>query len=81
MEIKVKLYANFREKGPKGVPLGEGFSLEVKEGATISDVLKQLDIAEDEARVVMVNSTIIREFDYQLKPLDLFVAFPPIGGG
>ena len=81
MEIKVKLFGNFREKGPKGLPIGDHFTIQVTDGATISDVLQQLDIAEDEARVVIVNSNIIRDFKFQLNPSDLFVAFPPIGGG
>ena len=81
MEIKVKLFGNFREKCPQGSSLGEAFLLNVKEDATIAEVLEQLEIPEHEARVVLVNSNIIREFNYKLKTLDLFVAFPPIGGG
>ena len=81
MQIKVKLFGNFREKCPKGLPLGDHFTIQVPDGATISDVLHQLDIAEDEARVVIINSNIIRDFKFQLNPSDLFVAFPPIGGG
>ena len=81
MEIKVKLYGTFRDRCPKGTPLGEAFPLSVKENATIIDVLNTLKISEEEARVVIVNSNIIREFSFQLNPSDLFVCFPPVGGG
>ena len=81
MEIKVKLFGTFRDRCPKGTILGEAFSLNVKENANILDVLKQLDIKLEEARVIIVNSNIIREMEYKLNPLDLFVCFPPIGGG
>lgn len=81
MEIKVKLYGTLRDRCPKGTALGEEFLIVVKDNATINEVLTKLSISEDEARVVIVNSNIIRELDHKLNPLDLFVVFPPIGGG
>ena len=81
MKIKVKLYGTLRDKGPKGLELGKQFTIEVDEGATINDVLKELKIQMEEARVVIINSNIVRDYTYQLNSLDLFVCFPPIGGG
>ncbi len=81
MEINIKLYGTLRDRCPEGTALGQGFPLNVKDNATITDALIDLKISNDEVRVVLVNSNIIKDFNYQLKPSDLFVCFPPIGGG
>ncbi|MHA1984040.1 MAG: MoaD/ThiS family protein [Candidatus Hodarchaeales archaeon] len=81
MEIKVKLFANFRDKGPQNLAIGEAFSLNIKDDAKVIDVLKQLEIPEEDARIVLVNSVVTRDFQHSLKPADLLACFPPIGGG
>ncbi len=77
MKIKVKLFGTSKELAPKGITFGDYHTIDVEENATILDVLKKLNIPVDEARVVVINSNIIRDYSYQLNSLDLFICYPP----
>jgi len=81
MKIKVKLYGTLRDRGPKGLAIGEHFPLEIDQGDTVNDILKQLKIELEEAKVVIINSNIVQDYSFQLNESDLFVCFPPVGGG
>ena len=81
MEIKVKLYGTLRDRCPKGTPLGAHFPLEITSGSTVNDILEKLNITLDEAKVVIINSNIVQDYSFQLNESDLFVCFPPVGGG
>ena len=81
MEIRVKLFATFREKAPTKVAIGEAFHLKVKDDCVVLDLLDHLDIPVEEAKIVMVNGISIKDYNHKLKQADLVACFPPIGGG
>ena len=81
MQINVKLYGTLRDRCPEGLPLGEHFQLEIDQGDTVNDVLKKLKIELEEAKVVIINSNIVKDYSFEVKESDLFVCFPPVGGG
>lgn len=77
--IHVKLFATLRRLRP-GLGLGESFPVELPPGATLGDLIEQLDLPEAEVKIVFVNG-IIREPDHVLADGDELGIFPPIGGG
>ena len=81
MEIRVKLFATFREKGPKGLAIAEAFTLEIEENASVFDLLNKLDIPAVEAKIVLINGVAAKDYNDIIKENDLVACFPPIGGG
>jgi molybdopterin converting factor small subunit len=79
MKIRVKLFANLGRFSPGGLP-GTPFDLELKEGATLQDLVNQLGIPAEETKVTFVNG-IVQTLGYVLQPGDDTGIFPPIGGG
>jgi molybdopterin converting factor small subunit len=79
MKIRVKLFATLSRFSPGGLP-GTPFDVELKEGATLQDLVNQLGIPAAETKVTFVNG-IVQTLDYVLKPDDDTGIFPPIGGG
>jgi sulfur carrier protein ThiS len=79
MKIQVKLFASLSRFSPGGLP-GTPFSVELKEGVTLQDLVKQLGIPAEETKVTFVNG-IVQTLDYVLQPGDDTGIFPPIGGG
>jgi molybdopterin converting factor small subunit len=79
MKIQVKLFATLSRFSPGGLP-GTPFDVELKEGATLQDLVNQLGIPAEETKVTFVNA-IVQTLDYVLKPGDDTGIFPPIGGG
>lgn len=74
MQIHVKLFATlqcnrFKEN-----------TLTVEAGITIKDILKMLDIPEEEAAIIFVNGKHAKFHD-KLNDGDTLSIFPPIGGG
>jgi molybdopterin synthase sulfur carrier subunit len=79
MRVRVKLFATLRryaEKEKAGVP----FEVELAEAATLQELLIQLKIPVEEAKITFVNG-VIQELDYVIKTGDEVGIFPPIGGG
>ncbi|MDD5466485.1 MAG: MoaD/ThiS family protein [Anaerolineales bacterium] len=77
MQIKVVLYATFREKLP---PEARGrTTLELPEGSRIADVLERLDIRV--AAQCAVNGELERDRTRQLKDQDEVRIFRSAGGG
>ncbi len=72
--LKVKLFAYLRE--------GRGKEVEVafKEGMTILDLLNELNIPQERARLLIVNGR-HKQFDYEILFDDEISIFPPVGGG
>ncbi len=72
--LKVKLFAYLRD--------GRGKEVEVtfKEGMTILDLINELNIPENRARLLIVNGH-HKQFDYIIKHDDEISIFPPVGGG
>ncbi|GAW93269.1 MoaD/ThiS family protein [Calderihabitans maritimus] len=74
MKITVKLFATLRTGR---------FKVETREynpGTTVGEVIKDLNIAEEEAALILVNGR-HAQLDYQLSEGDTLSLFPPLGGG
>ncbi|MHA2272494.1 MAG: MoaD/ThiS family protein [Candidatus Hodarchaeales archaeon] len=81
MEIQVKLYASLRKFGPKGLGIGEAFTVHGQSGWTIADLVNSLSIPLESAKIVMVDG-IHQKLDFVLPDSPVLIAiFPPIGGG
>lgn len=63
-----------------GVKAGEPFDFDLQNGATLSDMIKQLNLPQDEAKLTFVNG-LSQTLDYQLQNNDEVGIFSPIGGG
>ena len=74
MNIRVKLFATFRERR------GKELTLEVNEGATPSEVLGLLDIDIKDVAILLINGKSGKS-DQVLYDNDLLSIFPPMGGG
>ena len=79
MKIHVKLFATLSRFSPGGLP-GTPFDVELKEGATLQDLVDQLGLPAEETKVTFVNG-IVQPLGYVLQPGDDTGIFPPIGGG
>ncbi|MFW9846150.1 MAG: MoaD/ThiS family protein [Candidatus Thorarchaeota archaeon] len=80
MKVGVKLYAALQEYSPPGTELGEAFPIEL-EGSTVGDLVNQLGIKEEHAKIIIVNGIRIDDLSHHLNEDDQVVIFPPIGGG
>jgi len=79
IQVQVRLYATLRKYRPE---LGHGQSLTVNlpEGSSIGDLLREVGIPEGEMKQAFVNG-IIQGNDYFLADGDSLGVFPPIAGG
>jgi len=80
MRVSVKLYATLQEYSPTGTELGKAFPIDAK-GRTVRELIDQLGIKDEQAKIVMVNGVRIDAFSHTLKENDQVVIFPPVGGG
>ncbi len=78
MKVQVKVFATLR-KYVADESSGEQ-DLELAEGATVGDALRELKIPEREVAFVFVNST-RKKLDEPLTEGDELGVFPPIAGG
>ena len=74
IKVEVRLFAYFRE-GRKKKQI-----MDFEDGTTISDVIKALDIDEEEVSILLLNG-MDGPSDRQLKDGDIVALFPPVGGG
>ncbi len=74
MQVKVKLFATFRENREKEQ------IMDLSEQAGIRDVLQRLEIAEEDVAVIFVNGRGV-PLDHTLSEDDTLSLFPPVGGG
>lgn len=74
MVVEVRLFASFREGRFKEK------ELELPEGSTLGDLLAQLEIAEKDAKITIVNGTAVSA-GHTLADRDVIAIFPPIAGG
>lgn len=79
MQIRVKLFATL-SRFSKSRYSGAPFEMEIPEGTTIQDLLRLLNIPNEEIKITFVNG-IIQSSDYIIKLGDEVGIFPPIGGG
>jgi len=77
--VHVKLFATLRHYRP-GLGIGQAFPVELPGGATVGDLVKQLELPETEIKLVFVNA-LYRELDHVLADGDELGIFPPVGGG
>ncbi|NVM02486.1 MAG: MoaD/ThiS family protein [Candidatus Helarchaeota archaeon] len=80
MQVFVKLYATLRKFAPAGTDIGESFTVNLEKGI-VSELIDRLGIPENQARIILINGTRVSDIEEKLKPDDLIVIFPPIGGG
>ncbi|MGF7060599.1 MoaD/ThiS family protein [Brassicibacter mesophilus] len=74
MKVEVRLFAYFREGRDKKQ------LLDLKESATIREVLNIIEIKEDEVSILLLNGR-DGSADRELKDGDILALFPPVGGG
>lgn len=77
MHVQVRLFATLRRYRPGAET---PFSAELGPGGTVSDLLAQLGVPQDETQVVFVNGR-ARPLEWALAPDDEVGIFPPVGGG
>jgi molybdopterin converting factor small subunit len=79
MNIKLKLFATFREYLPEGND-GHASVLELLEGTKVYSVLEQLKLPKDIPQIILVNG-VQKTADETLREGDTLSVFPPIAGG
>ena len=77
--VRVRLFATLRQFQP-GLGLGEAFSVELPDKATVADLIQQLDLPDKEIKIIFVNG-IFRDRAHPLADGDELGIFPPVGGG
>ncbi len=75
MHIQLKLFATLRAYTPNNAD-----EYPIKSGMTVKDIVDELRIPIEDAKLVFVNST-RRDFDAPLADGDRLGIFPPVGGG
>ena len=74
MVVEVRLFASFREGRFKEK------ELELPEGSSLGDLLAQLDIAQKDAKITIVNGVAVSA-EHKLSDHDVIAIFPPVAGG
>lgn len=74
IKVEVRLFAYLREGRWKRKVL------ELEDGTTISDIIKYLNIDEDEVSMLLLNG-VDGPASRKVKDGDVISLFPPIGGG
>ena len=79
MIVRVKLFTALADYVPD-IRSGESFKVKVQDKATLSDLLTQLKLPQEEAKLLFVNG-LSKSPDHLLQNNDEVGIFPPIGGG
>ena len=74
MLVEVRLFATFRKGRFKEK------KMEFPDAASLADLLDHLQIAEKQARILLVNGNSVNP-NYKLNHNDIISIFPPIAGG
>ncbi len=80
MRIEVRLYASLARYMPAQGATGFPEMLEVAEGLTIQELLRQLQVPPEAVKVVFLNG-LHASGDQVLKQGDRLGIFPPVAGG
>ncbi len=80
MTVTLRLFANLRKKLPAGSPRGY-CEIDLREDATLGELLVRMDIPRESAKMVLVNGDQDRDFDRVLHHGDVVSVFPPVAGG
>jgi sulfur carrier protein ThiS len=79
LKVEVFLYASLARYMPNKTS-GKGMVMEVSEGTTVMEHLKQMHIPMNVAKLIFLNGIHAKD-DEILKDGDRLGVFPPIGGG
>jgi molybdopterin converting factor small subunit len=77
--VHVRLYATLRRLRPD-LEIGEALPVQLPEGASVGQLIQQLDLPADQIKIVFVNN-LVRDWDHVLAEGDALGIFPPVGGG
>ncbi len=80
MEIRVKLFANLRERVTPKPPIGEPITVTLDNASTIADLITTLGFPDEEVAIVFIDS-VHQERTHQLTDGTTVSMFPPSGGG
>ena len=80
MKVSVKLIATYRELLPKGT-MGNKIEIDVPEGITVQDVMRQFGVPLDETSVIVLNGLTTLPLSTKLKEGDEVSAFSAVAGG
>ncbi len=79
MQVEVRLFATLRRYLPS-LKAGEGYTLNLPEGATVADALAALGVPVDDSQQAFVDGQAVG-WDHVLKEGDSVRVFPPMAGG
>jgi sulfur carrier protein ThiS len=79
MQIELKLYATLSRYMPEAVK-NAGNRIEVADGTTVGDLMQQLDVPEDQVKLIFINGT-HADRESRLRDGCRLGVFPPVGGG
>ena len=77
--VYVKLFATLRHYRP-GLEIGQAFPVQLPDGSTVADLIRQVGIPDGEVKLIFVNA-LFRDPDHVLADGDELGIFPPVGGG
>lgn len=79
MQVQVKLFASLTPYVP-GIKAGSSFEVDLPNGASLAELVRQLNLPEAEVKVSFVNAR-AQLLSYVLHPGDEVGLFPAVGGG
>ena len=79
IEVELKLFGNLRRFLKDG-QIDEKGLIQINDGSTIEDIIKNLNIDRDETKIILVNGRPC-ELDSVLRDDDRVVIFPAVVGG
>jgi len=79
MRVQVRVFATLRQYVPSHPP-GSALEIELLAGATLDDLVRQLNLPQEEVNIIFVNAR-AQSLSYVLNPDDEVGIFPKIGGG
>ena len=80
MEIKVKLFANLRERITPKPGIGEPVVINLDNQSTIADLIIKLGFPADDVSIIFING-VHQERNFELTDGTTVSMFPPSGGG
>lgn len=80
MIIEVKVFSSLRHYIPNSERRVDRDKWEVEDGASVEQVLKMLDLPDEEVRVLLINGRNAKK-ESILQEGDVLHVFPPMAGG
>lgn len=80
MEVKVKLFANLRERITPKPGIAEPITVTLENPSTIADLLVKLGLPKDDVAIIFING-VHQEITQELSDGTTLSMFPPSGGG